>query len=57
MNIVKCQKQDLLSIFDIISKCKAHMESYDIYQWNEFYPSLDIIETDIISSNCYLLKY
>lgn len=31
MNIVKCQKQDLLSIFDIISKCKAHMESHDIY--------------------------
>lgn len=56
MNIVKCQKQDLLSIFDIISKCKTHMESHNIYQWNEFYPSLDIIETDIISGNCYLLK-
>lgn len=56
MNIVKCQKQDMLNIFDIISKCKAHMESYNIYQWNEFYPSLDIIETDITSVHCYLLK-
>jgi len=32
------------------------MENHNIYQWNEFYPSLDSIETDIISGNCYLLK-
>ncbi|WP_346900310.1 GNAT family N-acetyltransferase [Clostridium sp. UBA7503] len=56
MNIIKCQKQDLSSIFNIISKCKTHMESHNIYQWNEFYPSLDIIETNIISGNCYLLR-
>lgn len=56
MEIIKGQKQDLSDILDIISKCIKYMESQGIYQWNEFYPNSDIIENDIKSEDCYVLK-
>ncbi len=56
MDIIKAQKQDLSDIVDIISKCIKHMESQAIYQWNKFYPNSDIIENDIKSEDCYVLK-
>ena len=56
MDIIKGQKQDLSDVLDMISKCIQYMESQGIYQWNEFYPSSDIIENDIMSEDCYVLK-
>jgi ribosomal protein S18 acetylase RimI-like enzyme len=56
MDIVKGQKQDMSDIFDIISNCIKHMERQGVYQWNEFYPNADIIENDIESEHCYVLK-
>ena len=56
MDIIKGQKQDISGIFDIISNCIKYMESQGIYQWNKFYPDADIIENDIDSEQCYVLK-
>lgn len=56
MGIIKGQKQDIGDIFDIISNCIKHMESQGLYQCNKFYPSEDIIENDIESEDCYVLK-
>jgi ribosomal protein S18 acetylase RimI-like enzyme len=56
MGISKGQMQDLSDILEIISKCIKHMESQGIYQWNEFYPSSDLIENDIKREDCYVLK-
>ena len=56
MDIIKGQKQDLSDILDIISKCIKYMESQGIYQWNKFYPNLNIIENDIKNKDCYVLK-
>ncbi|KHD35622.1 acetyltransferase [Clostridium acetobutylicum] len=56
MNIIKGQPEDLSGIIDIISNCIKYMKSQDIYQWDEFYPSSDIIENDITRKDCYVLK-
>ncbi|MBU3076074.1 GNAT family N-acetyltransferase [Clostridium estertheticum] len=56
MDFIKGKKKDLSGILDIISNCIKHMESQSIYQWNEFYPNSDIIENDIKSEHCYVLK-
>lgn len=56
MDIIKGQKQDLSSIFHIISNCIKYMQNQGIYQWNEFYPNSDLIENDIKSGDCYILK-
>ena len=56
MNILKGQKQDLSDIVEIISDCIKHMENQGIYQWDKFYPNLDIMENDINCEDCYVLK-
>lgn len=56
MDIIKGQKQDISDILHIISKCIIYMESQGIYQWNEFYPNSDIVENDIKSEDCYVIK-
>ena len=56
MDIMKGQKQDLADILAIISNCITYMESQGIYQWNQSYPTKAIIESDITSDACYVLK-
>lgn len=43
-------------IMNLINKCIKYMESEDIYQWNEFYPTLEIIEKDLQEERLYVLK-
>lgn len=56
MDIIKGQKQDLSEILDMIAECIKDMERQGIYQWNQFYPTSDIIENDIKSEDCYVIK-
>jgi len=56
MDIIMGQKQDLSDILDIIFKCIKYMESQGIYQWDKFHPNSDVIENDIRSEDCFVLK-
>ena len=46
------QKNDLFKIYE---NCKKKLESENIYQWNENYPTLKIIEDDIFKSYLFIL--
>ena len=56
MKIIKGQKQDIPDIMDVIFSCTKHMASQGINQWNEFYPTADIIENDIKKEYGYVIK-
>ena len=56
LNIIKAKIEDLIDISNLIECCRKHMESQGIYQWDELYPSLDIIKNDIVSQNSYIVK-
>jgi Acetyltransferases len=56
MDVIKGQKQDLSDILELISNCIKYMERQGIYQWNKFYPDSELIENDITSEDCYVLK-
>ncbi len=34
-------------IFSLLQDCAAHLKSQQIFQWNENYPTLDLVEKDI----------
>jgi len=56
MDIVKAQQQHLPDVLDIISSCIKHMESREIYQWDETYPDAEIIKEDIGNGHSYVMK-
>ncbi|WP_210411552.1 hypothetical protein [Oceanispirochaeta crateris] len=56
MDIVKANEQDSHSIIDMISKCITSMEDQGIYQWNEDYPSFELIKKDIKDGCGYVIK-
>ena len=56
LNIVKAIRDDSGDIMELIKSCILNMESLGIYQWNEYYPTLDIIIGDVESGSMYVLK-
>lgn len=56
LDIVKATGEDSRHIMDLIKSCIIHMEAQGIYQWNEYYPTLDLIIHDIESDSMYVLK-
>ena len=56
LNIVKATRDDSGDIMELIKSCILNMESLGIYQWNEYYPTLDIIIGDVESGSMYVLK-
>ena len=56
LNIVKATINDSRNIMELIKSCILNMESVGIYQWNEYYPTLDIIMSDVESGSLYVLK-
>lgn len=56
MELVMSDIKDLPGIMNMITKCIECMESQGIYQWNEHYPTQEIIEEDIRREECYLMK-
>lgn len=52
--IRKAQVQDIQQIKSITEACAKHMIAQGIYQWNEHYPSLEILTKDIMARNVYL---
>lgn len=53
MKIAKAKVQDIPSIMNMFMKCISTMESQEIYQWNEHYPTTLIIKDDIANGYGY----
>ncbi|MBL4746525.1 MAG: GNAT family N-acetyltransferase [Flavobacteriaceae bacterium] len=56
MLIILAKKTDCPAILDLLKCCAMELQQQDIYQWNDQYPSLAIIEKDIQLGQLYLLK-
>jgi len=56
LKIVKATKDDRGDIMELIKCCILEMESRGIYQWNEHYPTLDIISGDVENGSMYVIK-
>ena len=54
--IRKATSSDLTYILNIIKNCTNHMIDNKIFQWNENYPSKEILKDDIKSNNLYLIE-
>jgi len=46
----------VVDIFDIYLKCKQTLEMEKIYQWNDHYPTIDILRNDIENKHLYCVK-
>lgn len=57
MDIVLGQLDDLDEIENMIGLCINRLRKNGIYQWNENYPSREIIRNDIINKNLYKIRY
>lgn len=55
MSIVKATVNDCAKIMELIRSCIENMESSGIFQWNENYPTRDIIINDINNGFQYAL--
>lgn len=51
--IEKANIRDLLEIKKLTEKCAAALIRREIFQWNEFYPSLEKLEQDIQDQELY----
>jgi ribosomal protein S18 acetylase RimI-like enzyme len=56
LNITLAKEDDVGEIMGLIKDCIIDMESRHIYQWNEYYPNLRIIQDDIQRESIYVLK-
>ena len=55
MNIRKTRKEDVPVIMDLYENAKAFMRSKgNLTQWNDGYPSVEIISEDIDNGNSYV---
>ncbi|WRS26302.1 N-acetyltransferase [Oscillospiraceae bacterium MB08-C2-2] len=55
MEIVKAQPQHLDRIMEIYASAKSHMvKNGNPTQWNEHYPTRDLLEKDIEIGHCYV---
>ena len=53
--IQKVEIIDLLEIFELTKSCGKYLADKGIFQWNEFYPSLAVLEKDIAFNQIYKL--
>jgi ribosomal protein S18 acetylase RimI-like enzyme len=47
MKIKKATKEDLEELYSITKSCSKHMIEKGIFQWNEWYPSKEVLQKDI----------
>ena len=53
--IQKVEIIDLLEVFELTKSCGKYLADKGIFQWNEFYPSLAVLEKDIAFNQIYKL--
>ena len=56
MQIRVASLKEIENIMGLIKNCIKDMESQSIYQWNDYYPSVDIFENDIKNNSLYILE-
>jgi len=56
MSIILAQETDTLEVIQLLKRCALELQKQHIFQWNEQYPSINIIEKDISLQQLYLLK-
>lgn len=49
-------QSDLLEIKQLTEACAVSMQEMGIFQWNEYYPSLKVLEQDIVSKELYIIR-
>lgn len=62
MKISKAIMHDLDSLYAITKSCGSHLINKGIFQWNEFYPSIEVLKKDIhlqqiwklVENNCII---
>jgi ribosomal protein S18 acetylase RimI-like enzyme len=47
---------DVDRIMSLIKDCIKDMESQGIYQWDQYYPTLEIIGDDLVTESMYVIK-
>lgn len=52
--IRRATTKDIPHIKSITAACAQHMIKQGIYQWNEHYPSLDILTKDVVANTVYV---
>jgi len=55
MSVILAKKTDTIAIIQLLKRCAVDLEQQEIFQWNEHYPSIEIIENDIRLNQLYLL--
>ncbi len=48
--------EDVPSIWRLIQRCTAQLNQHSIYQWDNTYPTLAILEEDIAFGHAYLVR-
>ncbi len=56
MDIVKATREDMLDIMHLFSECIKDMQAHGIDQWDESYPTRDIIAGDIQNQSLYMIQ-
>jgi ribosomal protein S18 acetylase RimI-like enzyme len=56
MSITLATRSEIGRIMSLIKDCIKDMESQGIYQWNEYYPTLKVIQDDIENGSMHILK-
>lgn len=56
MKIEKGILEDLSSIMGLIKSVIQDMENQDIFQWNEYYPTTEVFENDILNNSLFLVR-
>lgn len=54
--IEKAKREDLDDLFALINRVKADMKKNQLDQWNDDYPTREIIENDILNEDLYIIK-
>lgn len=47
---------DIDKIFTITKSCARAMINNEIYQWNEYYPNIEIFQTDLLRNELYVIE-
>lgn len=55
VEILPSEIKNLPEIFRLTQACSSHLQSQDIQQWDETYPSLELLERDINSGAMFSL--
>ncbi|WP_429375524.1 GNAT family N-acetyltransferase [Paenibacillus sp. DS2015] len=57
MSIIRPEKTDIHTIFEIFQECRFDLDAQGIKQWDDIYPNKEVIEEDIQNQSIFILKH